>query len=191
MKLPDKIRMHAAMTSSAACRLFSLCFRHPRPALRREMEALCQEIGSPAHHLLAIEEDKENEYHFILGAAGVCSPCESEYLGDRLGGKGPLMADVAGFYSAFAFDHRTELNEAVDHIAVELSFLSYLNFKKAYALFRQNQDEIQRCTDALDKFRAQHLLLWIGRFNEKLSASAPDSFYARAAALMCECIPET
>ncbi len=186
MNMPDEKKFHDVLTTSAAFRLFSLCFQHPRPGRQRELEELCREVGGPANQLLALSPDKENDYHFILGAGGVCSPCESEYVGDRLGGKGPLMADVAGFYRAFSFDHRVEINESVDHIAVELSFLSYLNFKKAYALFRGNPDELRRCDDALDKFREQHLLLWIGPFNERLHASAPDSFYARASALMCE-----
>lgn len=178
----------ALLEESALYRFFALLFQSPRPGRIEELAGMAPEVHEKVVQLLDTADGTSQEYHFILGSAGVCSPCESEYVGDKLGGKGSLMADVAGFYKAFAFPYNTEMEERVDHIAVELSFLSYLRFKEAYALFRGDDNEMTTCSDALEKFRSQHFLLWMDMFKEKLEEAAPDSVYAQGAAVMCDCL---
>lgn len=134
--------------------------------------------------LLKNFENSDNEHHVVLGAAGVCSPYESEYVGDKLGGKGLVMADIAGFYRAFHFPMELEFKDPVDNISVELSFLSYLTLKEAYAFFRGNKEEMQVCTDAKEKFQREHLFQWIEQFIEKLNEVVPDLFYGKISRVM-------
>lgn len=169
------------LRQSAEFRFFALCFQQPRPSLHDDLVSLGIEIGGAAEALAERAANCEREYHYVLGTAGVCSPCESSYVGDRLGGKGPLMADVAGFYRAFAFEHDREAGERVDHIAVELSFLSYMKFKEAYARYRGDDPEATLCEEAIAKFEAEHLGCWLEPLREKLTRKAPESF-CRAAA---------
>lgn len=176
---------------AAAYRLFSLVFQPPHPDLPAQIAALGREVRGPAAELpKACGSMDTEEYHFILGPAGGCSPCESEYLGDKLGGKGSLMADVAGFYDAFSFPRDADTQERVDHIAVELSFMSFLLLKTAYAAHRGNAPGVNVCADAGVKFAKTHLLPWLNPFRERLDTVAPGSFYARAATVMCGCLPD-
>ncbi|MBM4386968.1 MAG: molecular chaperone TorD family protein [Deltaproteobacteria bacterium] len=167
------------LSEAALYRFFSLCFQYPRKGLSDEMLAVRGETGNNELPLPPSDETLEDEYHYILGSGGCCSPCESEHSGDRLGGKGRIMADVAGFYRAFGFIPDIETKSPVDDIAVELSFLSFSTFKEAYARYQGKEEEAGLCAEAKRKFMKEHLLIWIGSFSGKLKESAPESFYAK------------
>lgn len=169
-------------------RILSLCFQPPRPSLRNELRDLLAETESGAERLRALIEQSEfeAEHHYVMGPGGTCSPCESAYLGKALGGKERIMADVAGFYRAFAFAAHPEIPEPVDHIAVELSFLSFLTLKEAYALYRADARSQTVCGDARERFNDDHLLAWIPLFAEALRNEALGSFYQQAAHRMVE-----
>jgi|YNPNPStandDraft_1061719.scaffolds.fasta_scaffold09843_5 TorA maturation chaperone TorD len=169
-------------------RIFSLCFQPPRPSLRNELRDLFSETGSGKERLWTLIEQSgfEAEHHYVLGSGGPCSPCESAYLGRALGGTERIMADVAGFYRAFAFHAHPEITEPVDHIAVELSFLSFLALKEAYALYRADARSRTVCREARERFNHDHLLAWIPLFAEALRKGASGSFYEQAARLMVE-----
>ena len=179
-------RFKELLKEAAWYRFFSLCFQPPRTGLKEEIEKIYTEIGKaePLHAFLLNELNPDSEPHAILGAGGVCSSCESEYVGDRLGGKGLLMADVAGFYKAFSFIPEIEFSAPVDNISMEFSFLSYLTLKEAFALYRGQDKEMRICTDAKEKFQKEHLFPWINLFIEKLNEVAPESFYSKVSIIM-------
>jgi len=179
-------RFKELLREAARYRFFSLCFQPPRPGLKEEIENIYAEIGkSEIFNAFSINEvNPDNEHHPVLGAGGACSSCESEYVGDRLGGKGLLMADIAGFYKAFSFIPEIEFRAPVDNISMEFSFLSYITLKEAFALYRGQDKEIQICADAKEKFQKEHLLPWVYLFVKKLIEVNPDSFYARISLIM-------
>jgi len=167
-------------------RFFSLCFQPPRESLKGEIEAICKELGKEKNFFKSLlnKEDLEDRHHRTIGSGGVCSPCESEYIGDRLGGKGKILADVAGFYRAFSFNPQIELRDSADNIAIELSFMSYITLKLAYAFFRDEKEEMEICSDGREKFQKEHLSLWIHLFAKKLNEVAEGSFYERIAMMV-------
>ncbi len=179
-------RFRELLREASWYRFFSLCFQPPRESLRGEIEAICKELGKEKNFFKSLlnSEDLQDSHHRIIGSAGVCSPCESEYVGDRLGGKGKILADVAGFYKAFAFNPQIELHDSADNIAIELSFMSYITLKLAYAFFRDEKEEIEICSDSKKKFQKEHLFLWVHLFVEKLNEVAEGSFYEKVAMMI-------
>ncbi len=164
-------------------RVFSLCFQPPRPGLCAELRALVSEMGSEGEtiaHLVSCAS-LDHDYHYILGSGGVCSPSASAYLGGSLGGKERILADVAGFYTAFGFRPHLEIQETCDHIAVELSFLSFLTVKEGYALYQGLRAQEAVCRLARRRFTSEHLIPWIPRLSDALSEKAPGTFYHEAA----------
>jgi TorA maturation chaperone TorD len=125
------------------------------------------------------------EYHRLLGPSGVCPDCESDYQENPLGGKGPLLVDIAAFYKAFAFQPE-EFKAPHDHISIELGFLGYLTMKRAYALYGDLSEEQALCEDAGKAFLQEHLALWVEGFLLRLSSVAALGFYAEASLLCAE-----
>ena len=123
----------------------------------------------------------------LLGAGGSCRSCETDVL-PTAGGKGQVLADVAGFYRAFLYDPSREQAESADHVAAELGFLSWVAFKEAYAVGRGADDEASVCQDAAAKFLAEHLGRWASSLAESL-AESPFPFYRTAAALLRAAVP--
>lgn len=138
--------------------------------LRADGQALAAHAGAEVEH----------EYHALLGGSGRCRDCESDYQANALGGKGPLIADVAAFYRAFRFS-ADGLCLAPDHIAVELDFLGYLAMKSAYARHAGLSDEREICESAADSFLRDHLAQWTPQFFAQLDSTAGDLFHGRAA----------
>ena len=138
--------------------------------LRADGEALAAHAGPEVEH----------EYHALLGGSGRFRDCESDYEVNALGGKGPLIADVAAFYKAFRFS-ADELHLAPDHIAVELDFLGYLAMKCAYARHAGLADEREICESAAQSFIRDHLARFAPALLAGLEAAAGDSFHGRAA----------
>ena len=165
-------------------RTLSTAFLAPDPGWTQRLQGLLLELAPDDRAILncmgSFDEDQlAREHHVILGHACRVSPCESEHVGDRLGGKGAIISDVSGFYRAFAYHYASDIREAPDHIAVELSFLSFLSLKVAYAQFERRRQAVSLCTDARSKFFNDHLLVWTPRFAAALEEAAPLSWYAR------------
>lgn len=100
------------------------------------------------------------------------SPCESVWLDqENLGMQAPMF-EVRAFYRLFhrvAADWRQRPD---DHLVLELQFLS--------ALFRE--DHPQALAEAA-RFLDTHLMRWLPRFAQRVSARCNTAFYAAAARL--------
>lgn len=171
---------------SVLLRFLSLSFQPPPRDLSQRLEALWptlpEGIRGEGRALAArAATDLEPEYHRLLGPSGGCPDCESDYLGAALPGKGPVLADVAGFYRAFHFEPERELSMAPDQIAVELSFLGYLSLKRALAAYQGLPEEEQICQQAEALFWREHLGGWGPAFCQAVAAKAEGGFYADAA----------
>ena len=165
-------------------RLLSLLFQNPTRETRRELSRLAHE-GSRKLGPLAREwaetpcKEAEEEFQLIFGPGGVPA-VESSYDPNALAGRGPLMADIAGFHEAFAYKPSRPPAEVPDHIAVELDFLSYLAFKNAFARSRNKTADAGITAKAYASFLEDHLRTWLHPFRQRLD-QAGSPFYARAA----------
>ena len=81
------------------------------------------------------------------------SPRETSYHAGRL--PGPLLAELAAFYEAFAYRPRTV--DPPDHVAVEAGFVGYLRLKEACALACGEAGHAETAARAAEAFLAEHL----------------------------------
>jgi nitrate reductase assembly molybdenum cofactor insertion protein NarJ len=142
-------------------RLLGLLFERPRERWWQEVETLSREVVDPeirAAAAAAREEATEGLYLALVGPGGPVSLRAVAYRG--MEDPGRILADISGFYDAFAFQPETE--EAPDHLAVETGFLGYLCLKEAYAWARGTDDEAEIAAQAAARFREEHLttLAW-------------------------------
>ena len=111
-----------------------------------------------------------------------CPPYETEYTGAHVFMRAQLLADVAGFYSAFGLKIASSFHERPDHIAAELEFMQVLALKEARALARGERANAGICRRAQARFLKEHLARWLAPYAERLSA-VNHGFYARLASL--------
>lgn len=140
------------LAQAAAWRLIGLLFERPKVGWVEEVGALDRESSDPALQEAARlgAAAAETQYLALMGPGGPASPREAGYRG-RLD-PGQLMADISGFYQAFAFEPRRE--DPIDHIAVEAGFAGFLFLKEALAPDREAAVTIR---DARELFFAEHL----------------------------------
>jgi hypothetical protein len=77
------------------------------------------------------------------------------------------MADIAGFYRAFGLEPNQETPERVDHLTLELDFVSHLLARLLHLSGHPGRNEQQTglVEDALRKFVSDHLAWWIPLFS--------------------------
>lgn len=173
---------------AARYRAMSLCFAPPDAASINELCALARDLGDDgdggALAALAAEahDDLEALYHSALGPTGVVRDCEADYEVNPLGGRGPLLADVAGFYLAFHYEDTTLTAMSPDHISVELGFMAWLSLRLAYAGHVSDPDGAAICAEASDKFAKEHLGRWCATLFARIRERSPGTWYDRAAA---------
>ncbi len=111
------------------------------------------------------DELLSQEYMRLFMGSAPCSLHETAYGdGQRLAGKPREMADIRGFYKAFAMTLSEEEPTPPDHLATELEFYSVLLLKQAYALEEGWQEPLEITEDAARKFLEQHLGRWVKAF---------------------------
>lgn len=154
-------RVRELLREATEWRLLGLLFERPREGWWQEVETLSREVADPEITPAtdaAREEATEGLYLALVGPGGPVSLREVAYRG--MEDPGRIIADLSGFYDAFAFQPETE--EAPDHLAVEAGFLGYLCLKEAYAWARGTEDEAEVAAQAAARFREEHLstLAW-------------------------------
>jgi TorA maturation chaperone TorD len=128
-------------------------------AMRCLLPSMPADLRTTAAGILESPLDEwEPEFFSVLGPSG-CPACESSYERAAMASRGPLLADIAAYYQAFAY--RPEgLREVPDHVAVELDFLSFMAVKIAFANFEARNDEAAVARDAYEAFHRRHLDVW-------------------------------
>jgi TorA maturation chaperone TorD len=180
-----------ALSAAAGWRWCSLLFQSPTAASQAELQALAEELPEEfrqvARELSVMPFDEwETEFHRVLGPGGIPA-CESSYDDNALAGRGPLLAEIAAFYEAFAYRPEMETPETPDHLSVELGFLSYLALKVAYALHEEKPQERQVAEEAYWRFLEAHPLFWLGPWCERIEQTG-SAFYLAAANWLAEWI---
>ena len=168
-------------------RFFSLYFRLPTKEIEAELAALAPEVPAELRELAEMRQqltlaEREQEFHRVLGAGGIPA-CASSYDDNALAGRGPMLADIAGFYQAFAYRPEPLPAEVPDHIAVEVDFIAFLAVKIAFALHESQEEKALVARQASDKFLTEHVREWVGRFHAALERAASPA-YLRAARLL-------
>lgn len=179
------------LQAAVVWRFLSLVLRTPDEETAAEARGLTRELpeglrGRAAAMLDLPLNDWEDEYHSVLGPGG-CPATESAFDRSTIASRGPLLAEIAAFYEAFAYAGDRAVHEVPDHIAVELGFLAYLAVKVAFALQEGREEETRVTLDAYERFLRTHPAFWVEPFADRLSASG-SAFYAGAADLLRETI---
>ncbi|MBI5513496.1 MAG: molecular chaperone TorD family protein [Deltaproteobacteria bacterium] len=174
------------LARSARYRVLSLLFAPPTDGLGEALRALTMELhgdGAPALQALARDAGSAlaGDYHRALGPSGGVRDAESDYEVNPLGGKGPLIADVAGFYDAFKY-HDTSLEGLPpDHLSIELGYLGWLAFRAAYARASGELEAEALCVRASERFVTDHLGRWARTFFQRVHERVGGGWYDRAA----------
>jgi nitrate reductase assembly molybdenum cofactor insertion protein NarJ len=205
------------LARSARWRLASLLFSAPSEAVVGEARAVASELvamtgsepddgsappgadergaglqaglGRVAQSLLSTALDAwVDEFHRVLGPGGI-GATESAYDPNALAGRGPLVADVAGFYRAFAYEPVLETGEVPDHLSLELGYLAFMAMKVAFACHDGDDERRGIAEKAYSKFLAEHLLVWYPRFAEQVEATE-STFYGAAAEWLAAIVGE-
>lgn len=130
---------------------------HP-PLPENHRAALARWLGHPVR----FRQEVHLTIHGLL-VSGPCPPYETEYLpSDQGNHRAHALADISGFYRAFGLHPNPTRPERPDHLALELEFHGFLLAKAAAAGRDRERQEI--CLDALTKFFARHLLVWLPGF---------------------------
>lgn len=83
------------------------------------------------------------------------------------------LSDLGAFFAAFGLELMPDAAERIDHISIELEFMSVLAAKEAHALEHQIEDEaLATLHDAQKKFLREHLGRWTPAFARRLARMA-------------------
>jgi len=158
------------LREAAEWRLLGLLLECPSEDWRAQVARLAAEVADAnlkAAADAAVREAGEGLYHAVFGPGGRVSPREASYHAGRL--PGPLLAELAAFYEAFAY--RPSTVDPPDHVAVEVGFLGYLRLKEAYALARGEAVHAETAGRAAGAFLNEHLAGLARPFAESLPSS--------------------
>ncbi len=169
-------------------RFFSLYFRLPTEEVNAELASLSTEVPNELQELAEMRQqltlqECAQEFHRVLGAGGIPA-CASSYDDNALAGRGPMLADISGFYQAFAYRPEPPPAEVPDHLAVELDFLSYLAVKVAFALHEGCREEADITRQAFERFLTEHFRDWTQRFSAQLERTS-SPIYQQASIRLC------
>jgi TorA maturation chaperone TorD len=174
------------LSRAASYRFLSLLLSTPSEAARAELATLAREVeptlAEDAPRLSEVSgAGLQGLYHRLLGASGQVPDVECAYDDNTAGGRGPLIADVAGFYRAFSYEHAGP--NTADHVAAELDFLGWLSMKRAYARHTGAADRLEVTSSARAKFIHDHLGRWVMPFLERLAQAGEGTHYEAVAVL--------
>ncbi|WP_293032512.1 molecular chaperone [Natronococcus sp.] len=131
-------------------------------------------------------DDLYSDWATLFGfeEGGNISQYQIEYSPGTLVTSTDVLADISGFYGAFGLSMDEGNRERVDHLCIQLEFLSHLALQTAY--LEQDGDEtgIEVLTDAQGSFLEDHLGRWTGRYRETVAEDADVEFYRALAALV-------
>jgi nitrate reductase assembly molybdenum cofactor insertion protein NarJ len=159
------------IAAAAEWRLIGLLLERPHRAWREEVAQLRHEVHDVALRDAAdaAGSASEGDYLRLLGPGGAVSPREVTY--QPFADPGQLLAALATVYDAFAF--RPHAEEPIDHIAVEVAFVSYLLLKEAFATARADHEAAATTAGARQGFVESHLAALAGTFAQRLESAGP------------------
>jgi nitrate reductase assembly molybdenum cofactor insertion protein NarJ len=179
LNTPDSRR---ALARAARWRLVSLLMSRPRRDWHQEIEALATEVPDETlrHAARAARDASEGIYLRLFAEGGFVSPRECTWRHRE--DPGQILADIAGFYEAFAF--RPRMEDPTDHVAVETGFVGYLHLKLAHALAQRDEESAEITAQAIVGFLRAHLSLFAERWAERVAATGVPHLTGAAQAMV-------
>lgn len=121
---------------------------------------------------------------FGFEAGGDVSQYQAAYAPGTLVTNTDLLADIAGFYAAFDLSTADDGSERVDHLCLELEYVSHLALQTAYLLRRGDDAGVEVVAGAQADFLEDPLGRWTGRYRDAVRADADAGFYPTLASLV-------
>lgn len=170
-----------AMAEALEWRLIGLLLERPRPGWIEEAEALAAETGDERLRdaVRAAHGATEGAYLSLFAEGGSVSPRETSWRHREDPGR--ILADIAGFYQAFAFSPRAE--DPLDHVAVEAGFVGYLCLKQAHALAEDDAQSADTTASARRRFIDDHLGHFAPEWAVRIDATGVPHLTAAARAI--------
>ncbi|QSW98704.1 TorD/DmsD family molecular chaperone [Haloterrigena alkaliphila] len=150
--------------------------------LRDHAETVAAESPDDADEI----EDCYSRYAMLFGfeQGGEIQQYEVEYGPGTLVTSTDALADIAGFYGAFDLELEAGNRERVDHLCIELEFVSHLALQTAYLERTGDQAGVDVVTNAQADFLEDHPGRWLPRFRDTVHEGADDAFYRALADLV-------
>lgn len=194
-------RSEIALARATLARLCAQAFREPGPVWQAEWDEIA--VGVPTA-LEVLREGPLDGFEFAplwlaaqdlerlraehVRRIGHCpragiTPYETEWTGaagEIL--QYHLLADLGGFYGAFGLEPADGCGERLDHLSLELCFLSYLCVREARC--EEGDEALDIVRTAQRRFLEEHLLAWAPSFCARVVRDDADGFHAHAARLL-------
>ena len=174
-------------------------FAYPSMDHRRALRELTGEwpsVGEPfgpalAHQGAALLDglpqfaDQERAYTLLFthSASRDCPLFETAYTSRETFQQAQMMADIAGFYSAFGVQILPGVGQP-DHLCAELEFMQFLALKEAYAREALGAPRVAQTRKVQRLFLTDHLGVWAGPFGMRVAARDPHGWYGDAGRLV-------
>lgn len=152
--LPPRVK--ELLDEASQWRLYGLLFEYPTKAWRENLEALLPSLHSAELRSIAqaaLEQSSEGLHFTLFGPAGSVPAREVTYQGGVQFGY--LMAELSAYYEAFGYE--PQVDEAADHLAVQLGFLAFLKLKQAHAVLDGQDEAAQLTGEAFSNFLREHI----------------------------------
>lgn len=150
------------------------------PAVRRGVEKLAAYGRWVSEQSIAMDEAAHllrRDYATLFEGPGplVAPPWESVYRTEERTLFGPTTLQVRDAYRRWGLQPERSGSEPEDHIALELTFLTFLA--------EQAEGRTEAAAER-EHFLKEHLLKWVGPFTEAMEQGAETLFYQGVAALL-------
>lgn len=193
--------MAGALRRAATYRVLAAAFAYPTAERLSELARRAAAAAPADRHAAALARlaaaaatsdatALAGEYLRLFDGAVRCPPYEGAWGPQQISGKAALLADIAGFYTAFGVTPAPPHADIEDHAGAELEFMSVLALKEAYALAEGHAEAAAITREAQAKFVAEHLGRWGEAFAARVQALAAPGVYPAAAAVLATWIAE-
>jgi TorA maturation chaperone TorD len=117
----------------------------------------------------------------FVGPFKLLAPPYGSFYLENHGIMGESTVDIRNRYEEEALD--VVINDAPDHIAMELEFMYYLVAKQAQAINEENLPGIQSYRKKQESFLCSHLASWLPDLAKNVQQNAQTEFYKKLAQL--------
>lgn len=175
-----------------AYRRLSICYYLPEQAtldqlqnLEASLRQICPEAASyiaQMNRATDLEQLKVDFSRLFVGPFKlIAPPYGSVHLEPQRAVMGDSTIDAERRYREAGLDIAKSLNDAPDHIAVELEFLYYLIYKEVEAIGNEQPEDAYEWLRKQQSFLTLHIGAWVSSFAEAVELGAKTDFYRQLA----------
>lgn len=168
-------------------KFLSDCYYLPDNALMQKVVDVAQtdhffaELGNCIPSGLELESLKIDYTRLFVGPFKLLAPPYGSVHFEDGRIMGDSTIDVRNWYEKEGLD--VVINDAPDHIAMELEFMYYLAVKQIQVTKEENSQDIQLYQQKQKTFLCSHLARWLPEFTEDVQKNAQTEFYKKLAGL--------